>query len=277
MGCCIRWGVRRPWEGAIDGGRGAVFIFLRRGRGALRCCSTTILSFPQTVPPQAVHPLVAAEDGSWSVDVPGLIAGQAYAFRVDGPSGNAEGFDPETPVGDPWALAVAHAENHSLLVDPEAETEWFAGWTDQGFNTPAAEDLVIYETHVRDLTADDSSPVPQALKGTYQGVLASEGTGTGLDHIKAMGYNAIEFMPVQEFTNGTNRYDWGYGPSFYFAPEASYARDPMNGSQYYEFKHLVNELHARGFAVIIDVVYNHLGTGQRTQFGGQEILLPARS
>jgi pullulanase/glycogen debranching enzyme len=54
-------------------------------------------------------------------------------------------------------------------------------------------------------------------------------------------------------------YNWGYNTVHYFAPEASYGRQPLKGSQYYEHKTMVNELHRRGFGVIMDVVYNHVG------------------
>jgi len=81
----------------------------------------------------------------------------------------------------------------------------------------------------------------------------------GLGHLKDLGVTTLEIMPTAEFTNGENDYNWGYAPVFYFAPEASYAQHPLKGSQYFEFKHLVNELHRMGFAVILDVVFNHVG------------------
>jgi pullulanase/glycogen debranching enzyme len=144
-------------------------------------------------------------------------------------------------------------------MDPEETNRWFAGWTDQDYRLPKHEDIVIYEMHVRDMTKHPSSHVGKSIAGKYEGLIASEGSGAALDHLKSLGVNVIELMPVQEFANGEDRYDWGYGPGFYFAPEASYGRQPLKGSQFYEFKNLVNELHNRGFGVIVDVVYNHVG------------------
>jgi pullulanase/glycogen debranching enzyme len=190
----------------------------------------------------------------------GLDVGRYYAFNVDGPTGDGEAFNPDAAVGDPYAVATAHAEHNPMVLDRDATNQWFGGWTDDTWKPPAMQDVVIYETHVRDLTAHSSSGVDPDLRGTYAGVVASEGTGTGLDYLKDLGVNMLEFLPVNEFNNGTNDYNWGYSTVYYFAPEASYGRDPNKGSQYYEFKHLVNELHERGFGVILDVVYNHVGS-----------------
>ena len=198
-------------------------------------------------------------DNVWEVSRLGLDIGTYYAFTVEGPDGDGEAFDSETPIGDPYGRAAANADNCTIVLDPHATNQWFGGWTDQDWTTPNIEDLVIYEAHVRDLTMHPSSGVNTAGRGRFQGILDSVGTGAGLDHLKAMGINAIEFLPMQEFNNQTNRHDWGYATAYFFAPEASYGRSGITGSQYYEFKHLVNELHREGFAVIIDVVYNHVG------------------
>jgi len=84
-----------------------------------------------------------------------------------------------------------------------------------------------------------------AVRQWGMGLLASAGTGTGLDHLKQLGVNMIELLPVAEFDNGVNDFNWGYATAYFFAPEASYAHEPLKGSQYYEFNHLVNELHRR--------------------------------
>lgn len=199
-------------------------------------------------------------DGVWEITLLGLNIGQYYSFNIEGPSGDGEDFRPETQVGDPYALAAAiDSDYNNIVIDPTATNRWFAGWTNQDWETPNHEDMVIYEMHVRDMTIHPSSRVPPSLRGTYAGLLASVGTGTGLDHLKDLGVNMIELLPVQEFHNTGNRYDWGYATVFFFAPEASYGRSPATGSQYYEFKHLVNELQNMGFGVMLDVVYNHIG------------------
>ena len=200
-----------------------------------------------------------AQDGVWEITLLGLDFGAYYSFNLDGPAGRGENFQPDAFVSDPNGLASAHAENNTIVMDMDATNRYFSGWTDTEFVTPAFQDMVIYETHLRDLTMHPSSGVPPHLRGKYAGLIASEGTGTGLDHLKDLGINMIEFLPMQEFNNGAHDYNWGYTTVHYFAPEASYAREPLKGSQVYEFKNLVNELHRRGFGVMIDVVYNHVG------------------
>jgi len=208
--------------------------------------------------PSDVVPMAKSSDGTWSVELPGLHTGRYYVFSVDGPEGHGESFNRSARVGDPYALAMAHGQHSSIVIDPDATNRWFQGWTDQGFKAPALEDMLIYEMHIRDFTSDASSGVPADLRGKYDGLVATLGTGTGLDHLKWLGVNAIELMPICEFENRPGGYDWGYGPVCYFSPEASYASAPFKGSQFYEFKQLVNDLHELGYAVIIDVVYNHV-------------------
>lgn len=200
-----------------------------------------------------------ASEGVWEVWLEGLRIGSYYSFRVDGAQGNGDGFNRDVPIGDPYCLAVAHERGNSIVIDPSAGREWFKGWTDEQWETPPWSDAVIYETHVRDLTSHHSSGVPEDLRGSYAGLLASDGTGTGLDHLKALGVNMIEFMPIHEFENAGTNHGWGYSPVYFFAPESSYAQKPLVGSHYYEFKNLVNELHNKGFGVLLDVVYNHVG------------------
>ena len=200
------------------------------------------------------------EDGVWEVTLLGLQVGAYYSFNVDGPDGEGEGFEPNVQVGDPYAHAVAiDADHNSIVIDPDATNRWFGGWTNDDWQTPNHEDMVIYEAHLRDLTMHPSSRVPPSLRGTYQGLLATAGTGTGLDHLKDLGVNMIEFLPLQEFPNANNHYSWGYNTVFFFAPEASFGRAPATGSHFYELKHMVNELQSMGFGVMLDVVYNHVG------------------
>jgi maltooligosyltrehalose trehalohydrolase len=106
-------------------------------------------------------------------------------------------------------------------------------WTDQGFDTPSLQDLVIYELHIGTFS--------QA--GTFEGAIAH------LAELKELGVNAIEVMPVAEFPG---RHGWGYDGVYINAAQSSYG-GPLG------FQKLVDAAHAHGIAVILDVVYNHLG------------------
>ena len=199
------------------------------------------------------------EDGVWEISLLGLDVGKYYSFNIDGPTGNGEAFNGLAQVGDPYALAAAHARNNCIVIDPDATNRWFGGWTDQDYVQTPIQDVVIYECHIRGMTMHPSSGVDPALRGKYVGLLDTVGTGTGLDHLKDIGVTTIELLPIAEFNGYTDVYSWGYAPVFYFAPEASYGRQPMKGSQFYEFKKLVDGLHEQDFGVIVDVVFNHVG------------------
>ncbi|OGU65023.1 MAG: hypothetical protein A2499_06190 [Stygiobacter sp. RIFOXYC12_FULL_38_8] len=104
-------------------------------------------------------------------------------------------------------------------------------WKTTDFTRPAKEKLVIYETLVRDFTEAH----------TYKSLKDSIG------YFKKIGVNAIELMPINEF-EGNN--SWGYNPSFYFAVDKYYG--PAN-----ELKAFIDECHANGIAVLMDIVLNH--------------------
>ena len=106
-------------------------------------------------------------------------------------------------------------------------------WTDQGWRGIPLGDMVIYELHV----------------GTFTDQRNFEGVISRLPYLKALGVNALELMPVSQFPGDRN---WGYDGVFPFAVQASYGGAAG-------LKKLVNQAHAAGIAVILDVVYNHQG------------------
>ena len=115
----------------------------------------------------------------------------------------------------------------SQVIDPV-----FA-WSDSLWRGIALEELIIYELHVGTFT-------PQ---GTFDRVISR------LDYLCEIGVTAVELMPVAQFPGERN---WGYDGTFPFAPQNSYGGPD-------ELKRLVNACHSRGLAVVLDVVYNHLG------------------
>lgn len=210
-------------------------------------------------PPTEEYRMKKDADGVWEISTRGFDTGRYYGFRADGPDGDGESFDAASVFGDPYARAVAKTDGLSIVIDPDATNKWFKGWTDQTWRTPPMQDLLIYECHLRGMTAHPSSKIPPALRGKFGGLDASIGLGTGIDHLKDLGVNAVELLPVEEYSESDTTYNWGYTTVYFFAPESDYATDPVHGSAYYELKQLVNDLHANGIAVIFDVVYNHIG------------------
>jgi maltooligosyltrehalose trehalohydrolase len=116
----------------------------------------------------------------------------------------------------------------SAVVDPDAFT-----WTDAGWRGLAMSDLVLYELHV----------------GTYSRARTFDGVVADLPRLRSLGITAIEIMPVAAFPGSRN---WGYdGVALYAVHEAYGGPDGL--------RQLVNAAHNAGLAVILDVVYNHLG------------------
>jgi maltooligosyltrehalose trehalohydrolase len=106
-------------------------------------------------------------------------------------------------------------------------------WTDTEWKRPALHDLVIYELHVGTFTEE----------GTFQAVPGR------FDQLKEIGVTAIELMPVADFAGDRN---WGYDGVSIYAPSRAYGKPD-------DLRTLVNAAHKAGLAVILDVVYNHLG------------------
>lgn len=195
--------------------------------------------------PSRILPLTREEGGTWSGVAEGPGPGWGYRYRVTGPG--AEEVEGPRLVVDPYAAASRNHGGPGLLVSSPGPP--------RPFTPPPRQDLVICELHVRDYTVHPASGVPLALRGRYGG-LASD---RPLSHLRRMGFNAVELLPVAEFDEEPpGAYHWGYMPSLFMAPESSYASDPR-GVAVREFKDLVDSLHERGFAVILDVVVNHTG------------------
>jgi maltooligosyltrehalose trehalohydrolase len=106
-------------------------------------------------------------------------------------------------------------------------------WTDSEWKSATLRELVIYELHVGTFTAE----------GTFKAIAAR------FDHLKELGVNAIELMPIADFAGDRN---WGYDCVSIYAPSRAYGKPD-------DLRTLVNAAHQAGIAVILDVVYNHLG------------------
>jgi len=229
------------------------------------------------------HPMKRDSDGVWEATLPGQYFGRFYNYRVEGPDGPTEDFDGSLFICDPYSHAVATRNEYqhrgrTLIID-DRRFDW-RGDVPLGYRL---EDLIIYECHVRDLTAHASSGAADDVAGSYK-ALTQSGLQGGLDHIKSLGVNAIELLPVHEFgnieipyrvkvggvINTWNPYarnHWGYMSSYFLAPESYYASGQtmqpgglcgIDGRQIDELKEVVRTFHREGIAVILDVVYNHV-------------------
>ncbi|WP_316776484.1 malto-oligosyltrehalose trehalohydrolase [Pedobacter antarcticus] len=166
--------------------------------------------------------------------------------------GNWTGFTDLIKAGDLYWVII---DGHKRIPDPASlgQPEGVHGpssaidlhyeWTDDSWQNPSLRDYIFYELHTGTYTAD----------GNFQGIINQ------LDYLVELGITAIEIMPVAAFPGERN---WGYDGVFPYAVQWSYGG--AAGLQ-----QLVDKCHQKGLAVVLDVVYNHLGPegNYLTEFG----------
>ncbi|MCD7708838.1 MAG: glycogen debranching enzyme [Clostridiales bacterium] len=194
-----------------------------------------------------------------------------YAYQFEGPKDPARGllFDPKNVILDPYAQAVTGQKNWGEKDEGDVPFVYHArvvkstfDWNKQKQLEHPFEDLIIYETHVRGFTKDESSGVVGG--GTFEGLRQK------IPYLKDLGINAVELMPIFEFdemesarvVDGVQLYNyWGYNTVSFFAPNTSYAYADKHNQEGDELKHLIRELKENGIEVILDVVFNHTAEG----------------
>jgi maltooligosyltrehalose trehalohydrolase len=164
-------------------------------------------------------PMRRGDGGWWTAEVTEAKPGDNYGFVLDG----AGPFpDPRSP----WQPEGVH--KLSRLVDDAAFQ-----WLRRNFQAPPMASAIIYELHIGSFTP----------RGTFLSAIER------LQHLAALGVSHVELMPVVEFSGN---HGWGYDGVDLFAPHHAYGTPD-------DLKKLVAACHAHGLAVILDVVYNHLG------------------
>ncbi|HZW38275.1 MAG TPA: alpha-amylase family glycosyl hydrolase [Ignavibacteriaceae bacterium] len=214
-------------------------------------------------------------NGVWETEFKKELYGKFYNFKV-----SHLGQEPVLCL-DPYAKAVASYNTYftprkGIIINNDYN------WDGDEWIKKDWRDLIIYEMHIKDMTAHPSSGAKNP--GTYK-ALTEKGIKGGIDYLKKLGVNTVELLPSQEFANieipykdtlrgkynTWNPYErnhWGYMTAAFFAPEELYSQpnakvelntwSGTSGKQVNEFKDMVKAFHKNGIAVIMDVVYNHL-------------------
>ncbi len=162
--------------------------------------------------------LIKTKYGYWNVEIPENLDGRLYKFKLDD---KQELPDPAS------SLQPQGVHAHSQVVDLDFK------WTDQQWQNHPQHDYIIYELHTGCFSPE----------GNFKGIIQK------LDHLKKLGINAIELMPIAQFPGERN---WGYDGVYPFAVQNSYGGPKA-------FQEFVNICHEKDIAVIVDVVYNHFG------------------
>lgn len=222
-------------------------------------------------------------DQVWHGFFPDVRPGQLYGYRVHGPYEPSAGhrFNPSKLLVDPYAKALSgeivwHRHNYAYRLDhpkqdlaPNRQDNArtipkcvvLEGQSGRQTSAPPDvpwQDSMIYEMHVRGMTMRHPQ-VPLGKRGTFAGL----GTAPVIAHLKSLGANVVELLPVHAIADeqhlvekGLTNY-WGYSSYNFFAPAPRY----LSGRNIAEFRTMVNLLHDAGIQVVLDVVYNHTGEG----------------
>ena len=213
----------------------------------------------------------------WHIFVPGLKAGQLYAYRAIGPMDPEHGrrFDPQKVLLDPYCRSLVFPQNYdrsaaclpgnnaagalkSVVVDP-SNYDWNG---DLPLHRPFSK-TVIYEMHPAGFTRNPNSGIAKDERGTYAGLVQK------IPYLQDLGITAVELLPVMAFDPwdappAKTNY-WGYSPLAFFAPHPFYSArynttgNPLGAVD--EFRDMVKALHKAGLEVILDVVFNHTTEG----------------
>lgn len=215
----------------------------------------------------------------WGVFIEGLKPGALYLYKIGGKMLPLDGlwFDEKRFLFDPFAKAFT---NGSVFLNIEPGTKMcrpgkmpkcvvvddnaFDWEDDRPLQTPG-EKTIIYEAHLKGMTAGDKS-IDENIRGTYKGLVEK------IPYLQELGITAIELLPIHEFDENENgnidpktgerlKNYWGYSTIGFFAPKAGYASDKTPGACVTEFKEMVKAFHKAGIEVILDVVFNHTAEG----------------
>jgi maltooligosyltrehalose trehalohydrolase len=173
---------------------------------------------------EAEHELVSEQNGYFSLTVPGLSAGASYRFHF----GNAADL-----LADPASRYQPHGPfGPSVVIDPTSYQ-----WSDDAWKGVDPRGVVLYEMHIGSFTGDGTFAAAKQM----------------LPKLAEVGINCLEVMPINEFVG---EFGWGYDGTLLYAPTRLYGTPD-------DVRSFVDEAHRLGLGVILDVVYNHFGCGER--------------
>ncbi|MCS6838512.1 MAG: DUF3372 domain-containing protein [Bdellovibrionaceae bacterium] len=285
-------------------------IWVRLWAPTARQVELLLFKTPNSVTPDdRVKMEKRSEWGVWQHKVSENWYGRYYRFQI-------EVFHPGLnqtvtwQVTDPYSQSLSTNSSHSWLGLAEEVNP--ADWNhvpsprqiliQRPFGNKGLANRVIYETHIRHLTAYDPK-IPSELRGKYLGLTLNE--GLAINHLKRLqkaGVTTLQLMPLQDFATvpeiapkevkipdtyswdsisnllekvrSEDNYNWGYDPVHYFAPEGSYAVSPHGANRIMELKQMLLKLYRLNFEVSLDVVFNHTYASYDHEFSVLDKIVP---
>ena len=205
--------------------------------------------------------MTLGDKGVYSHTVSGDLEGKYYTYTVYN-GNNLNGAE----IVDPYAKSAGVHGVRGMIVDFSKTNP--TGWDEVSLNPANNRQLTVWETHVADVTSSETWTGTENYRKKFLGLI-EEGTTytkdgktvkTGFDHIKELGVNAVQLIPV--FDQANNEVDvsfnWGYNPLNYNVIEGAYSTNPYDGyTRIREFKEVIKKFADNDMNIIMDVVYNH--------------------
>ena len=219
--------------------------------------------------------MTKGENGVFQTVLNGDYAAKYYTYTVYNSS-----YPSGKEIVDPYAKSAGLNGVRGQIVDFAATNP--EGWASVKPLTYDHKALTVWETHVADVTSSSTWNGTEANRKKFLG-MAESGTTytsggitvkTGFDHIKELGVNAVQLVPVFDQANNeaAMTFNWGYNPLNYNVLEGGYSSDPTDGYvRIREFKQLVVAYNKAGISIIMDVVYNHVSAAAGSNF---DVLMP---
>lgn len=230
---------------------------------------------------------MSSRSGIWSARLPSKFKNHYYLLEV-------LNFFPQLQnyltvfTTDPYSPGLSADGKKTLLVDLDDPATKPTQWDEYQLPTPIKTiQSVIYESHIRDLTTNDSN-IPNKLQGKYLGLAAE--TSQAYQHLKSLksaGITHLHLLPINDFATvpenfadqeilpdhnwispdeaptalarirQNDNYNWGYDPVHWLSPEGSYATDANGITRIVEIRKMIQSLHKMGLHIAQDVVFNH--------------------
>lgn len=225
--------------------------------------------------PAGTYEMRKAEKGVFEFALSEDCEGKYYTYTV---------YNYKYPEGreivDPYAKSAGLNGERGMIVDFSKTNP--ENWEKLSPIPYDRRETVIWETHVADVTSSETWTGTEKYRRRFLGMCESGTTytengvtvKTGFDHIKELGVNAVQLIPIFDQANDEGKFvfNWGYNPLNYNVLEGSYSTNPRDGyARIKEFKQLVAAYNEAGINIIMDVVYNHVNAAEGSNF---DVLMP---
>jgi pullulanase len=217
--------------------------------------------------------MTETNNGIWFARVETDLKGKFYTYEVDV-------YNKVNEAVDPYAKAVGVNGHRGAIIDlKDTNPSCFADDISPKYENYT--DAIIYELSIRDVSTNPNSFINS--KGKFLGLTEINTTTkndkpTGIDYLKSLGITHVQIMPMFDFSYKSSdeenpfKYNWGYDPQNYNAPEGSYSTNPYNPCyRIKELKEMILSFHKNGICVNMDVVYNHIFNVVQSNF---ELIFP---